>query len=117
MTSFNRLDYKFFIDDFGTGYSNLAYLAKLPIDGIKVDRMFTQAIGTEAVSAEIVENICNIARRLDLKLVVEGIEKPEQSAYVLKLHPDAVGQGWLFGYPVSAADFQQGKYASQNAVL
>ena len=117
MTSFNRLDYKFFIDDFGTGYSNLAYLAKLPIDGIKVDRMFTQAIGTEAVSAEIVENICNIARRLDLKLVVEGIEKPEQLAYVLKLHSDAVGQGWLFGYPVSAADFQQGKYASQNAVL
>lgn len=105
MKLFRNSGYEFFIDDFGTGYSNLAYLATLPINGIKIDRMFTQAIGTEAVSAEIVENICSIARRLDLKLVVEGIEKPEQAAYVLKLHPDAVGQGWLFGRPVAVADF------------
>jgi len=105
MKSFRKSGYEFFIDDFGTGYSNLAYLAKLPINGIKIDRMFTQAIGTEAVSAEIVENICSIARRLELKLVVEGIEKPEQAAYVLKLHSDAVGQGWLFGRPVSIDDF------------
>ncbi|MCX2698809.1 MULTISPECIES: EAL domain-containing protein [Ochrobactrum] len=105
MKSFRESGYEFFIDDFGTGYSNLAYLAKLPISGIKIDKMFTQAIGTEAVSAEIVENICSIARRLDLKIVVEGIEKPEQAAYVLKLHPDAVGQGWLFGRPVPIANF------------
>ncbi|OYR15914.1 EAL domain-containing protein [Brucella thiophenivorans] len=104
MKSFRKSGYEFFIDDFGTGYSNLSYLAKLPINGIKIDRMFTQAIGTEAVSAEIVENICSIARRLDLKLVVEGIEKPDQAAYVMKLHPDAVGQGWLFGRPVPIAD-------------
>ncbi|MCL7998817.1 EAL domain-containing protein [Brucella sp. 21LCYQ03] len=114
MASFNHYGYAFFIDDFGTGYSNLSYLAKLPISGIKMDRMFTQAIGTEAVSAEIVENICNIARRLSLKLVVEGIEKPEQAAYVLTLHPDAVGQGWLFGYPVSGDEFQR---ASSSSLL
>lgn len=106
MRSFNQCGYKFFIDDFGTGYSNLAYLAKLPISGIKMDRMFTQAIGTEAVSAEIVENICNIAQRLALDLVVEGIETSEQADYVRGLHLDTVGQGWLFGYPVPAAAFQ-----------
>ncbi|WP_094541084.1 EAL domain-containing protein [Brucella grignonensis] len=103
MTSFRAQGYEFFIDDFGTGYSNLAYLAKLPISGIKIDRMFTQAIGTEAVSSEIVENICNIAQRLDIKLVVEGVETKEQADYVLALHPEAVGQGWLFGRPVPAA--------------
>ncbi|MND94761.1 putative membrane protein YjcC [compost metagenome] len=102
MKSFRARGYEFFIDDFGTGYSNLAYLAKLPISGIKIDRMFTQAIGTEAVSAEIVENICNIARRMELKLIVEGVETQEQAAYVLALHPEAVGQGWHFGRPVPA---------------
>ena len=102
MKSFRARGYEFFIDDFGTGYSNLAYLAKLPISGIKIDRIFTQAIGTEAVSAEIVENICNIARRLELKLIVEGVETREQAEYVLGLHSDAVGQGWYFGRPVPA---------------
>lgn len=106
MRSFCKRGYEFFIDDFGTGYSNLAYLAKLPISGIKIDRMFTQAIGTEAVSAEIVENICSIARRLELKLVVEGVETSEQASYVENLYPDAVVQGWLFGHPVSVTDFQ-----------
>lgn len=111
MKSFRTRGYEFFIDDFGTGYSNLAYLAKLPISGIKIDRMFTQAIGTEAVSAEIVENICNIARRLELKLVVEGVETQEQADYVRALHPDAIGQGWLFGRPVPAAIFDHGNNA------
>ncbi|NNV18926.1 EAL domain-containing protein [Ochrobactrum pseudogrignonense] len=111
MKSFRTRGYEFFIDDFGTGYSNLAYLAKLPISGIKIDRMFTQAIGTEAVSAEIVENICNIARRLELKLVVEGVETQEQADYVRALHPDAIGQGWLFGRPVPAAIFDHGSNA------
>lgn len=107
MRSFCARGYEFFIDDFGTGYSNLAYLAKLPISGIKIDRMFTQAIGTEAVSAEIVENICNIARRLELKLIVEGVETKEQADYVLAIHPDAVGQGWLFGRPGAASSLPE----------
>lgn len=111
MRSYRARGYEFFIDDFGTGYSNLAYMAKLPISGIKIDRMFTQAIGTEAVSAEIVENICNIAARLELKLVVEGVETPEQAEHVLELHKDAIGQGWLFGRPVPIAEFHLKKPA------
>ncbi|WP_273727665.1 EAL domain-containing protein [Brucella gallinifaecis] len=105
MRSFRARGYEFFIDDFGTGYSNLAYLAKLPISGIKIDRMFTQAIGTEAVSSEIVENVCNIAARLELKLVVEGVETSEQANYVLEHYSEAIGQGWLFGRPVPVAEF------------
>lgn len=94
--------YRFFIDDFGTGYSSLAYLAELPIDGIKIDRMFTKAIGKEAVSSTIVEKICSIANELGVRLIVEGVEEQQQADHILRLHPQAVGQGWLFGRPMTA---------------
>ncbi len=99
---FRKEGYRFFIDDFGTGYSNLAYLAKLPITGIKLDKMFTKAIGKAAVSSTIVEKICLIASELDLELVAEGVETREQADHVLALNPDAIAQGWLFGKPVPA---------------
>jgi len=96
-----RDGFELFIDDFGTGYSNLAYLARLPINGIKIDRMFTEAIGKDAVSSTIVESICSIARELGLILIVEGIETQAQADYIQALHPEAIGQGWLYGKPVS----------------
>lgn len=99
---FRKEGYRFFIDDFGTGYSNLAYLAKLPITGIKVDKMFTKAIGKAAVSSMIVDKICLIASELDLELVAEGVETREQADHILALHPQAIAQGWLFGMPVAA---------------
>ncbi|MCD7098619.1 EAL domain-containing protein [Stenotrophomonas sp. MMGLT7] len=95
--------YRFYIDDFGTGYSTLAYLARLPIDAIKVDRMFTGSIGTGSPVELIIEPICALARRLQVGLVVEGVESEEQAASVLRLAPDALGQGWLLGRPVPAA--------------
>ncbi len=100
VAAFRRDGYGFFIDDLGTGYSSLAHLSRLPITGIKVDRMFTQAIGKEAVSSTIVEKICAIADALGVEVVVEGIETREQAAYILEIHPDAAGQGWLYGRPV-----------------
>jgi len=107
MEVFRKSGYQFYVDDFGTGYSSLAYLAKLPINGIKIDRMFTQAIGTQAVISAIVQNICSIADTLGVKLVVEGVETREQAAYILKLHPDAIGQGWLYGKPQKPKNLQQ----------
>lgn len=94
--------YEFFLDDFGTGYSNHAYLARLPISGIKIDKMFTRAIGKAAVSSAIVENICAMAEAMNVALVVEGVEEAEQASSVLKLFPQAIAQGWLFGKPVPA---------------
>lgn len=94
--------YKFYIDDFGTGYSNLAYLARLPINGIKIDKMFTRAIGKAAASSAIVETICSTARTLKVELVVEGVEEAGQAAHIQALFPGAVAQGWLFGRPVPA---------------
>ncbi|MGB3899034.1 MAG: EAL domain-containing protein [Mesorhizobium sp.] len=102
MEKFRQRGYAFYLDDFGTGYSNLAYLAHLPISGIKLDRMFTQAIGKEAMGSTIAENVCAVAKALNLQLIVEGIETEEQAQYIDRLSPAAIGQGWLYGRPVPA---------------
>ncbi len=91
-----------YIDDFGTGYSSLSYLHRLAADVIKIDRAFTQTIGTEAVTASVVPQILEIARRLGLRVVVEGIETADQAAYFRAAGSDVFGQGWLFGKPVAA---------------
>lgn len=92
------------IDDFGTGYSSLSYLHDLSVDSIKIDKVFTRAIGTEAVTVSILPQIMAMAEKLHLKVVVEGIETPEQARYFAG-HPSVYGQGWLFGRPVTAELF------------
>ena len=97
---------RIYVDDFGVGYSNLASLHRLEVDGIKVDRAFTQSIGTEAVSSSVVPQILGMARQMGLAIVVEGIETDEQAAYFRKAGGGILGQGWLFGRPVTAAQFR-----------
>jgi sensor c-di-GMP phosphodiesterase-like protein len=96
-----------YIDDFGTGYSSLAYLHRLNVDAIKIDRAFTQTVGTGAVTASVVPQILEMALRLDLLVVVEGIETLEQAEYFRGAGRGILAQGWLFGKPVSAAQFRQ----------
>jgi len=92
--------YRFYIDDFGTGYSSLDYLADLPLDAVKIDRLFTQAAGSDSVLAQIFEPICTMAHALEVGIVVEGVETEEQLRHVQAVAPDAIGQGWLLGRPV-----------------
>ncbi|CAI1200451.1 EAL domain-containing protein [Serratia ficaria] len=99
--TFRSKGHAFFIDDFGTGHSNLAYLTRLPVNGIKVDRMFTQLLGKETVGSTIVENISAIAESMGLALVVEGVETEEQAAYLRDINPNAIAQGWFYGKPVA----------------
>jgi sensor c-di-GMP phosphodiesterase-like protein len=73
-----------------------------PISGIKLDRMFTQTIGKEAMGSKIAENVCLVAKALNLQLIVEGIETEQQAEYIKELSPTAIGQGWLYGKPVPA---------------
>jgi sensor c-di-GMP phosphodiesterase-like protein len=93
------------IDDFGTGYSSLAYLQDLSVDAIKIDKVFTQAIGTGSVSVSIVPQILAMADALDLEIVVEGIETEEQARYFCSTDRRIRAQGWLFGRPVPAGKF------------
>jgi sensor c-di-GMP phosphodiesterase-like protein len=97
------------IDDFGTGYSSLSYLHTLSIDAIKIDRSFTQAVGTEAVTLSILPQILSMAQVLKLQVIVEGVETREQAEYFGAMRDcDLIlAQGWLFGRPVEADAFQQ----------
>ena len=100
------------IDDFGTGYSSLSYLHDLSVDGIKIDKAFTQAIGTKAVIGEILPQILAMAETLDLMVNAEGIETTEQADYFAGLPRPVLGQGWLFGHPVPADEFHRNLAAS-----
>ena len=95
-----------FIDDFGTGYSSLAYLHDLAVDGIKIDRAFTATVGTQAVTASVVPQILEMAKRLGLLVIVEGVETEQQAEYFCRTGRRVLGQGWLFGKPVTAAQFK-----------
>jgi sensor c-di-GMP phosphodiesterase-like protein len=94
-----------YIDDFGTGYSSLAYLQDLAVDAIKIDRAFTQAIGTGAVTVAILPQILALAGALNLQVVVEGIETAHHVAYFAALPQPVLAQGWFYGRPVPAAEF------------
>jgi sensor c-di-GMP phosphodiesterase-like protein len=95
------------IDDFGTGYSSLAYLHDLSVDAIKIDKAFTKAIGTDAVTVSILPQILTMAETLKLRVVVEGIETKAQADYFAASNQRIHAQGWLFGRPVPARMFLQ----------
>ena len=86
------------IDDFGTGYSSLAYLKRLPLDTVKIDRSFIIDIPTSTQDMEIVQAIIVMAHTLHLKVVTEGVETPAQLEFLSEYGCDYV-QGYLFSKP------------------
>jgi sensor c-di-GMP phosphodiesterase-like protein len=100
-----KMGHSVHIDDFGTGYSSLSYLGKLSVDAIKIDRSFTQSIGTGSAVIAILPQILAMAQALHLQVIVEGIELPEQAAYFASMDLSILGQGWLFGHPVTVGEF------------
>jgi sensor c-di-GMP phosphodiesterase-like protein len=95
------------IDDFGTGYSSLAYLHDLSVDAIKIDKAFTRAIGTDAVTGSILPQILTMADTLELRVIVEGIETLQQAAYFAAADQIIYAQGWLYGHPVPSESFHR----------
>lgn len=89
------------LDDFGTGYSSLAYLHRFPLDTLKIDRSFVDALGVEQERTAIVEAVIGMARALGLDIVAEGVETPEQLSELRRLGCD-FAQGYLFSRPVAA---------------
>ena len=87
------------IDDFGTGYSSLAYLAKLPVQTLKIDRSFVITMLTEVDQMTLVQTMISLAHSLKLKVVAEGVDSEDQAKMLRLLHCDEM-QGYLFSRPV-----------------
>ena len=89
------------LDDFGTGYSSLSYLHRFEMDTIKIDRSFVSAIGEHGENSEIVRTIIGLARSLDMGVIAEGVERPEQAAILRSLGCEQV-QGYFYSPPITA---------------
>ncbi|MEJ5027428.1 EAL domain-containing protein [Brucella anthropi] len=106
--------YSVALDDFGTGYSSLQYLQGLPLDALKIDKSFVEAIGKETATSSVIVHIIDMAKDLGLFCVAEGVETAEQEAF-LKHRGVEYGQGWLYSMPLPAADFITYQQARKKA--
>lgn len=100
-----KIGVKFSLDDFGTGYSSLSYLKNLPIDNIKIDKSFVDDFNIE-VGAVIIRSIIHLAKALNLEVVAEGVECPDQYKFLKNTGCDTL-QGFYYSRPLPGNDFQK----------
>jgi diguanylate cyclase (GGDEF)-like protein len=91
------------LDDFGTGFASLTHLLNFPVDIIKIDRSFVEQLGVDRPGEVVIRAILDIAHRLEMRVVAEGIETARQSD-ILRQLGCTLGQGYLFSRPVSTRD-------------
>ena len=99
MSQLRALGVKLSIDDFGTGYSSLSYLRRFPVDTLKIDQSFVKTMDAENFA--IVKTIVGLAQNLELKVIAEGVETPDQQQ-LLALAGCGSAQGYLFAEPMPA---------------
>lgn len=94
------------LDDFGTGYSSFNYLTKIPIDTLKMDKSFVDNIGTDSKDCYVAETIIQLAHKLHISVVAEGVETTKQQQ-ILKDNDCDILQGYLFSKPLMDSDYQE----------
>lgn len=95
--------FKVALDDFGSGYSSFAYIDRLPVHKVKIDKSFVRQITHSLASREIVASIIGLCRNLNLKCVLEGVETETEMAILRPMSPQII-QGYLYGRPVRSED-------------
>ncbi len=117
LTNIRNLGVRIALDDFGTGYSSLAYLRRLPIDTLKIDRSFVSDLAEDRESVQVFESIIDLAGKLRLETVAEGVETSKQLDIVNSFGCDSV-QGYFFAKPLApdeAIDYFDQKFAETDA--
>lgn len=104
--SLHELGFTLAMDDYGTGYSSMQRLASLPFQGLKVDRCLIEAIDTDPLQQAMLRGVVELQQATGLRVVVEGVERPEQRRRLLELGC-RVGQGFLFSHPLSAGELER----------
>ncbi|MGA3081935.1 MAG: PAS domain S-box protein [Terracidiphilus sp.] len=105
MTELKSHGLSFSLDDFGTGYSSLAYLKRLPLDELKIDRTFVRDMMVDVTSGAIAQTIISLGRAMDLSVMAEGVETEEQRGFLAGLGCHSF-QGFLFSRPLPLPEFE-----------
>lgn len=106
LTELKALGIRIAIDDFGTGYSSLSYLKQLPIDTLKIDNCFVRGAVHDPKNQAILQSTIELAHRLNLTVVAEGVETPEEQALLSQYQCDYL-QGFWVGRPMAAGDIEK----------
>jgi diguanylate cyclase (GGDEF)-like protein/PAS domain S-box-containing protein len=104
LTLLRRLGIRISLDDFGTGHSSLGYLRHLPVDEVKIDRVFVQDVVNDPYATSLCRAIISMAKALDMNVVAEGVETETQARFLSEAGCDQL-QGYLFSKPVQADAF------------
>ncbi len=102
LTAVRNAGVRIWVDDFGTGYSSLSYLHRFPVDGLKIDKSFVDALDGSEHGAAMIRTILSLASNLDVEVIAEGIEYTVQADQLLEMGC-VRGQGYLFSRPIAAA--------------
>ena len=99
LQAIKQLGVRIAVDDFGTGYSSLAYLRQFPVDCLKIDRAFTNAVTTSPESKALIKTLVQLGKDLGLTTLAEGIETTEEMDLLRLAHVDQA-QGFLMARPL-----------------
>jgi len=105
LNALKKIGVKLAIDDFGTGYSSLSYLNRLPIDKLKIAREFVKDLDNKNKPTSIIDNIIDMAHKMNLQIIAEGVESKSQLEYLKDHHCDLI-QGFYFSEPLNSDDFE-----------
>lgn len=106
LAGLKRQGYRISLDDFGTKYSNMDILSDVEFDVLKLDKSLVDKIDRDKVSGQIVKHIISMCREMKIQTIAEGIEEELQEAYLKKCRC-MIGQGYLYGKPMSVEDYEK----------